>query len=184
MGSQIRRISGIIIEKERKKEKERIMAGVLNIGSRSEDWRAIRLSNFSFDSFDLDGVRFYSVEGFIQGIKFPEGDFNREKAQYLRGIDAKRLGRKAPPERKFVWWKGEAFLYGSVKHHALIERAIRAKFERNEGAMKALLATAGMTLTHNLGHPESPHTSLPSEIFCEILTKIREESLKKIVIDI
>lgn len=183
MGSVRRRMECAIIKKKQEQEKENIEAGILNIGSRSEDWRAKRLSNFSYDRFQLDGVEILSVEGFIQGIKFPENDPRREKAFYSWGVDAKRFGRKAPPERKFVWWKGEAILYGSEKHHVLIEGAIRAKFEQNKGAMEALLETVGMTLTHNLGHPESPHTSLPAKVFCEILTRIRKENLEKVTIE-
>ena len=42
---------------------------VLNISSKSDDWRASRLSNFSADAFVLDGEKMASVEGFIQGTK-------------------------------------------------------------------------------------------------------------------
>lgn len=184
MGGSVRkRLERTITEKERKKEKENIEAGILNIGSKSEDWRARRLSNFSFDPFYLDEIKNYSVEGFIQGIKFPENDPRREKAFDSWGTDAKRFGRETPKERKFVWWKGETIIYGSAKHHALIERAIRAKFEQNKGAIEALLETVGMILAHDLGHPESPHTSLPAKVFCDILTKIRKENLEKVAIE-
>lgn len=148
---------------------------ILNIGSRSDDWRAGRLSNFSADPFTLDGVRLASVEGFIQGIKFPENDPRRKRAFQSTGRDAKRLGMEA--ERKFVWWQGQVILYRSPEHQHLIEHAIRAKFEQNPEALKALLATKGATLTHDLGHPESPRTSLPAKVFCDILTRIREEHL-------
>lgn len=148
---------------------------ILNIGSESDDWRAKRLSNFSPDPFVLDGVRLASVEGFIQGTKFPENDPCRKRAFQSVGREAKRFGRDA--ERKFVWWQGQTILYGSREHHHLIERAIRAKFEQNLEALKALIATKEMTLTHDLGHPEPPNTSLPAKVFCDILTRIREEHL-------
>lgn len=148
---------------------------ILNIGSKSDDWRAKCLSNFSADQFILDGMQIASVEGFIQGIKFPEGDSRQEQAFCSVGRDAKRFGRSA--EQKFVWWQGQVIPYWTREHHCLIERAIRAKFEQNLGALKALLATKGMTLTHDLGHPESYNTSLPAEVFCDILTRIREEHL-------
>ena len=148
---------------------------VLNIGSRSDDWCARRLSNFSADPFVLDGQRMACVEGFIQGTKFPERHPTRQQAFQSVGVEAKRLGKKA--ERRLVWWKGRAFPYGSSEHHGLIEKAIRAKFEQNSGAMEALLATEGKTLTHNLGHPDPPNTSLPATVFCNILTRIRKETL-------
>ncbi|OGN01719.1 MAG: hypothetical protein A3I26_01635 [Candidatus Yanofskybacteria bacterium RIFCSPLOWO2_02_FULL_43_10] len=149
---------------------------VLNIGSKSDDWRACRLSNFSADAFVLDGERMASVEGFIQGTKFPDGHPTRQQIFQSVGVEAKRFGKKA--ERKFVWWNGRAISYGSPEHHELIERAIRAKFEQNTTAMDALLATRGMILTHDLGHPDPPNTSLPAKVFCDILTRIREETLR------
>ena len=148
----------------------------LNIGSRSDDWRARRLSNFPPDPFTLDSENMTSVEGFIQGTKFPEGHPYRQQAFQTFGVKAKRIGKSA--ERKFVWWKGKAIIYGSTEHHQLIERAIRAKFEQNEDSLRALLATEGMVLTHDLGRPDSPRTSLPSKIFCDILTRIREETIQ------
>lgn len=151
--------------------------GTLNIHSGSNDWRAKRLSNFSDDPVYLDGVWTASVEGFIQGIKFPHDHPFRQRLFLADGARAKRLGKMAG--RKFVWWQCSKIPYGSPKHHRLIERAIRAKFRQNDGPRRALLETEGLTLTHNLGHPESPTTSLPAAKFCEILTNIREEELKK-----
>ena len=148
---------------------------VLNIGSKSDDWRACRLSNFSADAFVLDGVRMASVEGFIQGIKFFYWDSTRRQAFESVGVEAKRLGKTA--KRFFVWWQGRTIPHGSSEHHQLIERAIRAKFEQNSESMNALLATEGMTLTHDLGYPDPPKTSLPARVFCDILTRIREETL-------
>jgi len=145
----------------------------LNVSSKSIDWRARSLSNFSADPFLLDGVAMASVEGFIQGTKYPEGHLNRQKAFESVGAEAKRLGGRA--ERKFIWWNGKIIAYGTPEHHQLIERAIRAKFEQNKDAKTALLATTGMELTHDVGQPDPPNTSLPAKVFCDILTRIREE---------
>lgn len=151
---------------------------VINIGGRRpEDRMADLLSNFPEFPFTLDGVRLASTEGFIQGIKWPEGDPRREQAFRLFGGKAKRMGRGA--ERAFVWWLDQQIAYGSADHHALIERAIRAKFEQQPEAMRALLATEGTDLIHDLGYPEPPHTSLPAAVFCDILTRIRAESLAR-----
>lgn len=145
----------------------------LNVSAKSTDWRASRLSNFSPDAFVLDDEEFASVEGFVQGTKFPEGNPLRQQAFKSVGKDAKRLCVNA--ENKFVWWKGQTIPYGSSEHHALIERAIRAKFEQNEAAMRALISTGNLTLIHELGSPESPMTSLPAKVFCDILTRVRKE---------
>ncbi|HSD11977.1 MAG TPA: hypothetical protein VLC10_00315 [Patescibacteria group bacterium] len=144
----------------------------LNVSATSDDWRAARCSNFSPDAFTLDGMTFASAEGFIQGIMRPEDDPDRAAAFASVGFAAKRFGRKAA--RTAVWWKGETIPFGSPEHHRLIGRAIKAKFDQNPGAMAALLATKGLTLIHDLGRPESPRTSLPANVFCAILTAIRD----------
>lgn len=144
----------------------------LNISAKSADWRAKALSNFSEHHFILEGELFASVEGFIQGIKFPENDNDRKKTFALSGMKAKKMGRKS--SRRFIWWKGKRIPYNSPAHRALIERAINAKFWQNESAMEALLSTKKMELIHDLGYPESPTTSLPADIFCKILTDIRD----------
>lgn len=144
----------------------------LNVSAKSDDFRAARLSNFSPDPFTLDGLAFASAEGFIQGIMWPEEHPNRAAAFASVGSKAKRFGREAA--RESVWWFGQTIPFGSPEHHALIERGIRAKFEQNPEAMTALRETAGLTLIHDLGHPESPRTSLPAPVFCAILTRIRD----------
>lgn len=146
-------------------------------GTRPQDMAAALCSNFPRMPFVVDDVELASLEGFVQGIKFPVGDERREKAFGLSGRQAKRIGRKA--ERIFVWWQGMEIPYGSPAHHALIERALRAKFGQLPEAMQALLATEGTELVHDLGHAESSHTSLPSAVFCAILTRIREERLAR-----
>ncbi len=148
--------------------------GIVNIGSESDDWRAVACSNFTHFVFFLDNQFFLSTEGFIQGIMWPEGHINRYMAFSCIGKEAKKFGKEA--ERKFVWWQGKEILFGSPEHHALIVRAMRAKFGQNQTAMEALLATGDDEITHDLGKPESPNTSFPAKLFCETLMKIRSES--------
>jgi hypothetical protein len=121
----------------------------------------------------LEDEWFASVEGFIQGIKYPMDHPQRHFTFGLVGKYAKKAGKHA--ENKFVWWKGEAIRYQSPEHTALIERAIRARFNENPEALRALRATEGLTLMHDVGHPDSPTTSLRREQFVDILTRIRDE---------
>lgn len=146
----------------------------VNVNSRSDDWRAQQLSNFAEGLFEIDGVWFYSVEGFIQALKFPEDHPNKAYGGVLTGSDAKKLGESA--EKKYIWWKGQRFDYGSEAHHYLIARAIAAKFYQNTEKMSALLATGDEVITHDLGEPEEADTSLPAELFCKILMEIRKEA--------
>ena len=147
---------------------------ILNVSGASPDWRACALANFPLAPFELDGEVFASVEGFLQGIKFPPGHPSRDAAFRSYAHAAKTLGAAA--ERHSVWWRGEVIPYGSPAHHALLARGIRAKFHCNRGLQLALAATAGMRLIHDVG-PESPTTSLPAVVFCRILTALRDELL-------
>lgn len=148
----------------------------VNVSSTSSDWRGVALSNFMLSPFSLDGTLFASIEGFIQGIKFPLGDPRREQAFVSSGWDAKHLGDTA--DRSGAYWSGQKLAYGSPEHHQLIERALRARIAQNTGLAQVLASTAGAALVHVTGHePESPTTSLPAKVFCRILNEMREEIL-------
>jgi len=148
----------------------------LNISSASTDWRGLALSNFGLSPFVLDGKLFASVEGFIQGIKFPEGDPRRDAAFLSSGWPAKHLGDTA--DRRGAYWGGARLPYGSADHHRLIERAIRARIAQSRGLQEALKSTADATLIHDTGAgADSPTTSLPASVFCRILTEIRADLL-------
>ncbi len=146
----------------------------INISSTSTDWRGVALSNFGLSPFVLDGILFASVEGFIQGIKFLEGDPRRAAAFISSGWAAKRLGGTA--DRSGAYWGGARLPYGSPDHHRLIERAMRARIEQCLGLQEALRSTADATLIHDTGAgADSPTTSLPASVFCRILTEIRSD---------
>ncbi len=147
----------------------------VNVSSTSNDWRGLALSNFGLSPFVLDGTLFASVEGFIQGIKFPEGDPKRDAAFASSGWRAKGLGDSA--DRSGAYWGGVCLPYGSPDHHRLIERAMRARIAQSTGLQEALKSTGDATLIHEIGAAESPRTSLPAAVFCRILTGIRAELL-------
>lgn len=149
----------------------------LNISSKGHDMVEVVLSNLYPADFTLGDLRFKSVEGFIQGIKFPPQDRRRFTTFQLFGLAAKGMGKVAVLHYKTSWvyWKGKRIPYGSDEHHKLIEKAIRAKFVQNPQLADYLVKTEGFELTHDTGHPESPHTSLPAELFIKMLVKIRKE---------
>ena len=98
----------------------------------------------------------------------------------LIGRFAKAYGKQAAARiehEQTIWWQGTAYGFRSPEHFALIERGLRAKFTQCLHAKQAILATQGMTLTHNLGY-ESPHTSLPKGHFIDILNRIRADLLE------
>lgn len=148
----------------------------LNVSSNGA-WPANVLSNFAATPFTIDGVECASAEGFIQSLKFPNVDMQVHVCSFA-GRAAKNKGRKASQRIKRqqkVWWQGEEFVLRSPEHLALVERALREKFMQSKRAKRALLATRGATLTHNLGHRESPYTSLPAREFIRMLIEIRKE---------
>jgi len=150
--------------------------GTLNVYSHSDDWRALALANFGVFPYELDGVVCVSIEGFIQGIKFAPDDPVRVQAFQSHGWSAKHLGKGAG--REWVWWNGQRLAYGSTEHHALIARAIRSKAAQNGGVRLALRACAGLVFRHDIGEPIPPTTSLPADVYCRILTELRDELLR------
>ena len=158
-----------------------ILAGrigdTFNIHSESRDPASRLLSNFAARPFELSGRWFASVEGFIQGIKLREYDKLRYRAFASTGSIAKAIGEGIRPHIVVFHGKRRSVAtYGSVEHHDLIAWAIGAKFDQNTDCMAALLSTKGLTLTHDTGTPESPDTSLPANVFCGILTEIRNRN--------
>ena len=156
------------------------VGSTFNIIGNSRDERSRLLSNFVNRPFEIDGQWMASVEGFIQGIKFPLYSRDRNRAFASSGSYAKKMSPKVKPLG--VWLTTRASIgyspltvYGSYEHHLQIARALCNKFNQNPDCMAGLLATKGLTLTHDTGTPESPDTSLPATFFCEILTKIRDE---------
>jgi predicted NAD-dependent protein-ADP-ribosyltransferase YbiA (DUF1768 family) len=135
------------------------------------------LSNLYPTAFSLDGFYFRSAEGFIQGIKFPPGDPRRLQCFGLEGIRAKLLGREA--EGKCIWLLDDKpVTYGSSAHRLAMKAAIRAKFDQNPELLEILLSVDG-EITRDIG-PEDPKTSLPKEIFCMILTNLRDQRRNQI----
>jgi hypothetical protein len=147
--------------------------GRFNVHSESRDHRARLISNFANRPFIFNQQICSSVEGFIQGIKHDYDNPGRWRAFASSGIDAKLLA--PPPDQPLVWWNGAQIKYGSSEHHAVIEQALRQKFIQNEDCAEALLSTGSLTLVHDTGEAESPHTSLPAVVFCDILTRLRVE---------
>lgn len=144
----------------------------INVAYTSDDWRGVALSNFSLSPFLLDGVLLASIEGFIQGIKFPEGHPARARAFASTAWQAKECGQGA--DKVHVYWGPTPIAFGTTAHHQLVERALRAKFEQNQGLRHVLRSTQGLDILHQTGEGAEPAlTSIPATEFCRILTEIR-----------
>jgi predicted NAD-dependent protein-ADP-ribosyltransferase YbiA (DUF1768 family) len=144
----------------------------LNVYSQSDEEVGRLMSNFAHTPFTLDGVTYASVEGFYVALKFLD-DAERTKVAALYGAVVKRMGRKSKLTR--TYYNGEWFELSSETHHALIKRAIRAKLDAHPEIAKAFAATRPRPITHDTGRPDHPGARFPAEVFCRVLTELREE---------
>ena len=140
------------------------------------------LSIYSQTPFEIDEVRMESVAGFVIGLHFSEGNSQRKQSFLMWGYRAKVIARKINKHTDSIVWNGEKIGHGSARYYGLIEKAMRLKFEKNHNARKALLATKGLKLVSKDG-PEKKYIILPSEKFCEIITKIRDEFVERYKLD-
>ncbi len=140
-------------------------------GGSPDSYRERMLSNFSPHSFLLAGSYFANVEAFVQCIKHPEGSDARQYISQMPASKAKRCSMAVPPD--VIEWMGREITYRSREHYQLQATAIFAKFDQNEIALEALLATGQLPLTHDLGRPEKPTTCLPAAVFTQILVETR-----------
>lgn len=140
----------------------------INITSRSPE--PLRLvSNFAHTPFRLDGQGYESIEGFWQGLKFPD-EADRRRLASFHGPAARDAGYHAPSADTLVYG-GETVRVGTYDHWQLMEKACRAKFSHHTGAREALLSTGRRPLVHEV-EPDS--RNIPGVIMAAIWTRIRD----------
>jgi predicted NAD-dependent protein-ADP-ribosyltransferase YbiA (DUF1768 family) len=139
----------------------------LNVGSKAKEPVARLLSNFAATPFELDGRAYASVESFWQALKFDGVD--RREVALLDGPKAQRRGQEKGYGAT-VRYEGRDIAVGGWEHWELMERACTAKFEQNEEAREALLATGNRTLTHRMRRDSK---TIPGAIMADIWMKIR-----------
>lgn len=114
-------------------------------------WRRL-LSNFDDAPFELDGLRWRSVEHCFQATKFLKVDPEYYRAFSLDSGSALSRALGAPVKsaggRRARPLDGAARAAWERHKHGLAERAILAKFEANALHRSALLATLAAKLTH------------------------------------
>ena len=152
-------------------------------------------SNLAFSPFILDDVKYNSIEGLWQGMKYPDENLandprlkftnwphKRAAVFLLSGWSSKEAGNHANKiykDKNFLWinYKDHKFNYtdqaeGSKFHLELITRATKEKINQNEEIKKLLIKTRGLILKpdHNIDDSYPP-----SYKYHEILMKIRDE---------
>jgi predicted NAD-dependent protein-ADP-ribosyltransferase YbiA (DUF1768 family) len=140
----------------------------INVVSDSPDPTIRPIGNFSPAPFDLDRERYASVESFWQGLKFPEGP-ERKRVAEMSGPEAREAGGK----RGYgitVSYQGRDIAVGAWEHWRLMRRSCEAKFDQNNEARAALLATGDRPLTHIVRHDSR---AIPGVIMADIWMRIR-----------
>lgn len=146
---------------------------------RDSPWPGNILSNFSETPFLNDDVYCTCFESFIHSLKLSDAAEQKEFC-LLQGQEAWERGPKNT-EIIFasgkVWWRGFAYRLHSPEHFDLVKRGLSAKFSQSAESREALLATREAILTHDYGQLPGKKQSLPVDIFCRIVTEIRDELL-------
>jgi hypothetical protein len=96
------------------------------------DVRFQSISNLAHTPFDLDDVRYHSIEGFWQGLKFDD-ESDRRRIARLWGAEARDAGKPAGQPPVFRYGT-ERIAAGSPEHWHLMRRACTAKFDQHRDA--------------------------------------------------
>lgn len=149
----------------------------MNIGSGS-GYPSATLSNFSGHRFTIDGVECYSMEGFLQSLKFKHEHMQIAICK-LVGKGAKFRGKgKKWYRNQELFWKGVTYKRDSEDYQLLLDRAYMAMYEQCYSFRKALLDTGNSNLTHTMGKSKISETVLTEGEFCRRLMKLRDNDGK------
>lgn len=128
------------------------------------------ISNLAQTPFVLDDRPYASIEGFWQGLKFPD-ETDRQRIASLSGPRAKRAGDPAP-KSDVIAYGGKPIRVGTIDHWELMERACRAKFEQCGAARDALLSTGQALLEHKV---KVDSRTIPGVVMADIWMRIRAD---------
>lgn len=152
-----------------------------NVASNSKNRIEKRLSNLDYAPFVFNRQAYASIEGFWQGLKFPEGSEMRAQVAAMSGLPSKKIGDTAEKSGTFQYL-GETYQVGFARHQSLMKLALRAKFSQNPDCLQLLLATGDAEIVHDpkrkdgTSYPDS--TTIPAEVFSRFLMEIRDEFRK------
>lgn len=128
------------------------------------------ISNLAPTPFFMDGAHYASVEGFWQGLKFPD-DNDRTRIGGLDRHSARKSGEKAKKVDLIVY-SGHDIRVGTYDHWQLMERACRAKFLQHQPARQALIDTGTRLLTHKVARDSR---TIPGVIMADVWMRLRDD---------
>lgn len=148
----------------------------MDIGSKA-GYPASSLSNFAGHRFTIDDVECYSMEGFLQSLKFKEADMQKEVCKLI-GKAAKFKGKPKKWYRtQTLYWQGVEYKRDSLEYQLLLDKAFQAMYDQDESFRNALKASGKATLTHSMGKNKQSETVLTNSEFCKRLLQLREEGI-------
>lgn len=150
------------------------------------------LSNFAPTPFEYRGVRYASVEGFWQMLKFPEGPQDersqgkvtwsntREKIAQMSSYEAKTAGDEGSANMKALGISWVTFEGKKINYHEntrgefylLIREVMKEKLKQNASVRDMLLKTKGLKLLPD--HHQGPNPP-PAWRYFEIWMELRDE---------
>ncbi len=151
-----------------------------------------QFSNLADVGFEMDGIKYKSIEGLWQGMKYPESkndprldpsvkwDYTREQVYQLSSFEAKKAGESANANMKklgikYITYLGQKIEYNGAdieRHYQIILQASRNKIEQNPSLKDLLRSTK--TLVFKPDHKQQPNPN-PAYLYHEIYMKIRKE---------
>ena len=150
----------------------------MDIGSKSS-YPASSLSNFAGHRFFVDDVEVFSMEGFLQSLKFKDENMQREVCKLI-GKKAKFKGKPKKWYRtQTLYWKGVEMKRDSFEYQWLLDKAFQNMYEQSESFRRALIASGSSTLTHSMGKNKKSETVLTTSEFCGRLMELRNKGYIK-----
>jgi predicted NAD-dependent protein-ADP-ribosyltransferase YbiA (DUF1768 family) len=132
------------------------------------------LSNFSENHFLIDGIECYSMEGFLQSLKFNDPEKQWIVCKMV-GKQAKFKGKKKKWwMNQKLYWLGEEVDRHSLEYQHLLDKAFGSLAENKE-FLNALMRTGNQIIMHPSGKDDPFRTVLTNEEFISRLHRIRRE---------
>ena len=143
------------------------------------------LCNFSPTDFWFEGVHIASMEGFIQSLKCPDVEVQREICLTIAD-EAKEMGRRYERDGTFdgrtLHWQGRRFGRMSEEYKVLLQSAYEARWQGDPEFRDVLQATNGYKLTHKIGKKDRGETVLTEDEFIEHLDILRDRHNDKSIV--
>lgn len=154
----------------------------IEIGGHTKSPLGKRLSNFYERPFVLDGVKCAGFEGFIQSLKCPNIQQQREICA-LSGKAAKQAGKPYNTwmEKGELYWNGTTYRRLSRDYMLFIARVYDAIYEQNPSFKEDLLKLGNADIWHSIGNPDMSRTTLTETEMLWNIERLRRRALQEAI---